>query len=489
MCSLVIIKGQSAQDHLSRPAAEWSLVETAPEWTALFDRDSGWTGSDACYSVPLSGYDAPAGPNDDRTLFLFGDTFIGEVNENGARVNSVMIRNTMGILQTKQPHPDSIQFHWNTNAQDQAEALFKADTPQSEPGDWIWPMDGIAIDDIIYVFGIRIREDGFFFQVVGTTLISFSLNEDDQIIHYEHIDAPLYYNNDQTDTEIVLGQAIMPMTENSGNPNPDGYIYVFGPNSHLFIKDMVVARVLPENISNFSEWQFWDGSSWGSQIEDCASLTDSISQEFSVTPLDDGRFVVSFVFENSVYVRFADQITGPYGAARRIYDCPEVNQYPETFVYNGKAHPHLSGADELLISYNVNTYDWAALFNIADIYRPRFIHYYWRDEPSSFHRARQSYPPEASFMLSNYPNPFNQATNIRIQLSPDHDGMFNADLDVFDLSGRLVKNLFSGLLPAGLHNFTWNGDDENNRPSSSGVYLVQFSAAQKRIARKILLLR
>ena len=43
-------------------------------------------------------------------------------------------------------------------------------------------------------------------------------------------------------------------------------------------------------------------------------------------------------------------------------------------MYNAKAHPHLSRPGELLISYNVNTFDfWGDFFRDADIYRPRFI--------------------------------------------------------------------------------------------------------------------
>lgn len=38
--------------------------------------------------------------------------------------------------------------------------------------------------------------------------------------------------------------------------------------------------------------------------------------------------------------------------------------------YNAKAHPVLSTADEIIISYNVNGDD---AFEYADIYRPRFL--------------------------------------------------------------------------------------------------------------------
>src|SRR5690606_34343117 len=37
------------------------IAAPAPEWSALFDRTSGWTGADGIFSVPLEGRDAPGG--------------------------------------------------------------------------------------------------------------------------------------------------------------------------------------------------------------------------------------------------------------------------------------------------------------------------------------------------------------------------------------------------------------------------------------------
>ncbi len=56
-----------------------------------------------------------------------------------------------------------------------------------------------------------------------------------------------------------------------------------------------------------------------------------------------------------------------------IYTAPEDGISPNTYTYNAKAHPHLSTPDRLLISYNVNTFDFFEHFSNADIYRPRFV--------------------------------------------------------------------------------------------------------------------
>ena len=58
-------------------------------------------------------------------------------------------------------------------------------------------------------------------------------------------------------------------------------------------------------------------------------------------------------------MREGDSPVGPYDFYRIIWDSPEVASNPAVFMYNAKAHPHLSEAGKWLISYNVNSYDFS----------------------------------------------------------------------------------------------------------------------------------
>ncbi|MBD3226491.1 MAG: DUF4185 domain-containing protein [Caldithrix sp.] len=478
---IVITFNGNAQLQLTEVDREPSVIEE-PEWTALFDRDSGWTGSDATYSIPFSAYDAPGNPEDDTTMFLFGDTFIGEVDENNARKNSQMIRNSIGSLNTKSPVEDEISFHWETDDQNQPEALFKADTPNSGEGDWIWPMDGIRIDDRFYIYGLRLFDPSGLvsFEIDGVTLISFELDADHNIINYRQVDAPLFHKDDDG-IEIVIGQAVMPMTAASGNPGADGYIYVYGPrNRPLNFKQMVVSRVQPEHIEDFEYYEFWDGRSWQSDITNCAVLTDSISQEFSVTPLNDGRFIAVFEFEGWVCTRYGDGITGPFEPVQYLYDCPEDTMYVGGYVYNAKAHPHLSDGGNLLISYNVNTSDYNELYDNADTYRPRFIRYFLPGSPSGLERVQKKNLPAQIVLYPNYPNPFNGETNIRYALSVDQ----YVELIIYDINGQKAATLIDGKQRAGLHEASWNANG-----LSSGVYFYRLKAGRNTQTRKLILMK
>ena len=54
------------------------MAEPAPDLDALFQTTNGWIGSDGDYSIQL---------NSSTTLWLFGDTVIGQVRD-GKRINA-----------------------------------------------------------------------------------------------------------------------------------------------------------------------------------------------------------------------------------------------------------------------------------------------------------------------------------------------------------------------------------------------------------------
>ncbi len=70
----------------------------------------------------------------------------------------------------------------------------------------------------------------------------------------------------------------------------------------------------------------------------------------------------------------------------------------------------------------------------------------------------------------SYPNPFNPAVVIPLDLTTDAAGV---SLTVYDVLGRRVRQVWQGALPVGTHRFTWNGRDEMGRDVAAGVYLYR----------------
>jgi hypothetical protein len=367
---------------IPRGAASSDLVvERATAWTNLFDRAKGWTGADGIYSIPLSGQETPGA--DTPTLLVFSDTFIGEVGRDGLRKpGATIVNNTLALLYPNQPAPANIHFFWGKDGDGDPRAVFIPETPETDPGDWYWLGDGVALDGKAHLFALRMKLGGggaFNFAVAGIARITLPLDSPHPIQDQVQVDTPLYFKTADEVYEHLFGAAVMANTSEAGAPAPDGYIYVYGVRSELATgkKEAIAARVLPGEFESFSAWRYWNGSDWVPEIGETAPLpgTSWLSSEFSVTPLPDGRYLLvyqKFGIGQETAARLGPSPTGPFGPAVTLWTCPEANVDPDIYCYNAKAHPHLSGPDELLISYNVNTFDFADQV-YADIYRPRFI--------------------------------------------------------------------------------------------------------------------
>lgn len=95
-------------------------------------------------------------------------------------------------------------------------------------------------------------------------------------------------------------------------------------------------------------------------------------------------------------------------------------------------------------------------------------------------------PPSQIELTAAYPNPFNPSTTLGFSLPASR----TVSLQIFDLAGRLVRNIIDDdVLPAGVHQRRWNGQDEQGRLVSSGVYLYRLQAGGFVQTRQMLLLK
>lgn len=96
--------------------------------------------------------------------------------------------------------------------------------------------------------------------------------------------------------------------------------------------------------------------------------------------------------------------------------------------------------------------------------------------------------PEVSqpaVLEQNRPNPFNPVTLISYEL---REPRF-VSLDVFDVAGHHLRTLDSGLRSTGTHTVAWDGRDAFARPVGSGIYFYQLRTGDRRVTRKMVLLK
>jgi hypothetical protein len=89
--------------------------------------------------------------------------------------------------------------------------------------------------------------------------------------------------------------------------------------------------------------------------------------------------------------------------------------------------------------------------------------------------------------VAAHPNPFNPATEIVFALAGD--GLVDTRLDIYDVSGRRVRRLFAGSLPAGDHRLGWDGRDDAGAAVAGGMYLAILRAGDETRTLKMSLVK
>ncbi|HKG06217.1 MAG TPA: DUF4185 domain-containing protein [Pedobacter sp.] len=435
-------------------------VEEAPEWSAMFTRDSGWFGGDGIFSIPLDGVEANISSKVKkttaaRTLFVFSDSMIGELKDGKLQPGSKMIHNATALLTGTEPVAENMQFFWKNMRSGAAETIFEPKTPKTGPADYYWLGDGFVnqeLDNAIFIFGYRVKQVGdgaFGFEEVGNTLIKIEAGLDQPFVSYQQKDTPFYFSKDDPRSAVIrktplaavadaakkeasglqgedlalekdgvaqkkdgavqeggkmgqkneklvaknedlllkkeavapkpesgsFGAGILVNTKKAGAVKGDKYIYVYGVKGPD--KKLLVARVLPKDFENYTKWMFWDGIKWNPDMYSSAAVTDGVSNELSVSALPNGKYALIFQeggLSRYIAMRIGRSPTGPFGPPIRLWDCSAALTGKSYFPYNAKAHPSLSKEGELLISYNINSFEFFKdLENDPQLYRPRFI--------------------------------------------------------------------------------------------------------------------
>ncbi len=94
--------------------------------------------------------------------------------------------------------------------------------------------------------------------------------------------------------------------------------------------------------------------------------------------------------------------------------------------------------------------------------------------------------PSRYSLEQNVPNPFNPMTTIYFEL-PE---AANVRLQVFDISGRLVRNLLNGAsLSAGRQDVVWNGKNESGQQVAAGVYFYHMSTGSFNETKRMVLVK
>lgn len=319
-----------AQD--DAPPCPLQVVSAEPlrSLTAAFEGSHGWTGADGAHSVALG---------DGRVLWLFGDTFLGDV-EGGRRLRTVMIHNS-GAIQD-----GGFRFFWGPRLAD----LFRP----ADPAEWYWPGDACVADGRLYAFQMRIRHHagppGFGFEEVANDLVC--------------VDNPRADPTVWRVRRMALPQ--MGMRPGAACLVDGGWLYAYGLLPSPEGRPLGVARM-----------DLRDGR-WSAASH---ALFGDAAPEMSVSRVPGiPGFVAVYSpmgLSGDVLLRHAMRPEGPWSAPLRIYRCPEASS--GLLLYGARAHPEQSAAPgELIVTYNRNVGALAEHFRRPEVYRPQAVRVHLR---------------------------------------------------------------------------------------------------------------
>jgi len=97
----------------------------------------------------------------------------------------------------------------------------------------------------------------------------------------------------------------------------------------------------------------------------------------------------------------------------------------------------------------------------------------------------ESLVPAGQIKLSSAPNPFSRNTSLQLELSK----VTQLSVQIYNLKGQLVRNLYKGILNPGSQNLGWDGRDEQGKVLPAGNYFVKATSTEQTCTHKLLLLK
>lgn len=79
---------------------------------------------------------------------------------------------------------------------------------------------------------------------------------------------------------------------------------------------------------------------------------------------------------------------------------------------------------------------------------------------------------EQDISITSYPNPFRESLNINIKMNKRD----LVDMDIIDLNGKVMCNVYHGIPESGNFDIVWDGFDLDSRKVCSGVYIIRVKS-------------
>lgn len=333
---------------------KYTAVVSQGQCLPVFPDKDGWYGGDGAYSIKL---------DNERILWLFGDTFVAPEEGRKDRITMDVILGTTLAISTCSPDNEfKIQYHLKKQ-----NGKFVSSFGENE---WLWPQDPFMVKDILYIPLIEVtptNKDGevFNFKISGhkfARIKDFSVTDPNKWI-YDYIDL-----TEAIPSEIAAFAATSVVHEN--------YVYFYPLYNYstgtVHVLGNILARLPVDKLESpvgAVEYFTKDGT-WNNKLnpESVMVVLDASVSELSVRyhPATKKWIAVYLSIRNKgneLLYQVADAPEGPWSKPEPAgFKVPEVDpQSPlydkNNFCYAGKEHIEFARDKKLVVTYVCNSFE------------------------------------------------------------------------------------------------------------------------------------
>lgn len=325
-----------------------------------FPYQEGWLGADAAYSVPLAS---------GRSLWLFGDTFVGEPGQQSRR-GAHFIHNSIALSRCDDRGRWSIDYHWGLG-RDGPAAFFD----RGEAGKWWWLFDGFVFAGDLYVGLLEVESTAprgplalpFGFTGVELARIS-NPDEDPGAWRFERLRLSRSRLALPASAMVVHQQHVYFFTFLDQQARSYPRILVRLPLASLASGALDLEPAL-ETLASDGSWQPGFHPLGARIVMDDDATEMSVHYQPSLGgwlavyayPSVEGGFPEGRPSDR-VWVRTATSLEGPWSPRRSLFRMPELDPSyvggydPRTACYAAKGHPQLSAPGRVTLTYVCNLF-------------------------------------------------------------------------------------------------------------------------------------
>jgi hypothetical protein len=339
-------------------AESFPVAHKDETFTAVFRQTNHWAAGDVATTIPLS---------DGRVLWLFGDSYIDQLDPSSGTVpclfdarNSLLLQSTNDLM-----HPKTLSRFASRD-----KSFFRPpNAGKAEFWPCFWPGDGFQSGNTVYVYLSEMQntpQGGMWgFKVIGQYWAKISFPEL-KVTGYAELPS---FNG-------ILFWCGFVQDEQTG------LTYAFGDKKHGISSDVYVARFPTANPE--SNWTFWDGKNWSDNVTNAAIITKGASTSVNICKVKDRYLLITTAFSvacdqgKEIYLSTSASPTGPFSPRKKIFTVDDTVDGHHPCFYSAVPHSEFINEDGLLITYCINGYEPCVPTCVKgrmnpDYYRPRAI--------------------------------------------------------------------------------------------------------------------